>query len=175
MPINLQDIRNAVISYVDNLPVTISKPTPTTGSEIDHPHEEFSFTITAQNKAIPLRNVIWRVWVENGAVGQLCVPKGMAAWSSLSATSDNKLTTGEFVSEMYLYDPPRLSDVHSSPFLDSINYLGTDDTDSISLKGKGLTKGTSVIQCKVYADIDMDWLFPKSQDSAAASRALQVV
>lgn len=196
---NLQDIRNAVISYVDNkVTVTISQITPTAGSEID-PNEDFTFTLTAQNAdaasgGIPLRNVVWQVWVDNDAVGKLYVPTGMTARSSRSTTSDsNKLTEGTLVREMYLFPSffvfppihlptpsltlpaPDLSSRLIWPWRDSANYLGVGDTDSIALKGKGLTQGASAIQFKIYADVDMDWLFPTGQDSATASKAFQVV
>lgn len=194
MSINLHEIRAAVISYMDNkVTVLISAFTPATGATIN-PNEEFSFTLTAQNAdaasgGIALKNVVWRVWVENDAVAKLIVPSApMVARSSLSATS--ALTPGSLVKEMYLFPPnflfPPLSktvtpievgtDIFPLP-IDSAKSLGVGDTDTLSLKGKaGATPagGATNIRFKVYADVDLDWLFPPSQDSATATRGLPV-
>lgn len=194
---NLQDFRNAILSYVDSkVTVTISQLTPVAGSEID-PNEDFTFTLTAKNAdaangGVPLRDVVWHVRVDNDAVGKLYVPTtGMTARSSLSTTSDsNKLTTGSQVKEMYLFPNslvfphipalsptllPDLSIRFPIHFPDSANYLGVGDTDSINLKGKGIAGGVTAIQFKIYANIDMSWLFPDNQNSTTASRPFKVV
>lgn len=177
MSINLQEIRTAVINYIDTkVTVSISALVPTTGDTIG-PNEEFSFTLTAQNASaasggIALKNIVWRVWVENEAVGKLLVPAApMVARSSLSDTSS--LTPGSYVKEMYLF-PPNIAYL---PPLDAATYLGTGDTDTLSLKGKaGATPsgGTTNIRFKIYANVDMDWLFPKNQDSSTAAKVLLV-
>lgn len=176
MTINLQDIRNAVVTYVDNkVNVSISTLLPTGGNEIN-PNEEFSFTITAKNAiadsgGIPLKDIIWRIWVENEAVGKLTVPTGITARSGLSTTS-TLLPAGTLVREMYLF-PSSIAFLPDDPK----NYLGVGDSDTISLKGRAMSNpsgGSSNIKFKIYADIDMDWLFPKDQDSSIATRALVV-
>lgn len=173
MAINLQDLRTSVINYVDTkVTVSISALTPSSGASIN-PNEEFTFKLSATNAnaasgGIALKSVIWRVWVQNEAIGKLIVPAApMVARSGLSSGS-SVLAAGSQVKEMFLF-PPNDS---------AGNYLGVGDIDTISLKGKagaGAAGGSTPIQFKIYADADMDWLFPKSQDSASASKTLSVV
>jgi hypothetical protein len=171
MAINLQEIRTAVISYVDTkVTVSVSTIAPVTGASIG-PNEEFSFTLTAKNAdsasgGIALKDIIWRVWVQNDVVGKLIVPAApMVARSGLSSSSA-ALTPGTQVREMYLFPPTA-----------SGNYLHVGDTDTLSLKGKAGAApagGITNIQFKIYADVDMDWLFPKDQDSSTYTRELKV-
>ena len=176
MPINLQELRSAVINYVDTkVTVSISAPISSTGPSIN-PNEEFSFTLTARNAdaaagGIVLKSVIWRVWVQNAAIGKLFVPAApMVARSGLSSALP-ALPVGSQVGEMYLFPP-------SFPLLDAGNNLAVGDTDTIALRGKAGSAGAggnTPIYFKIYADADMDWLFPKSQDSSTPSTILHVV
>lgn len=177
MPINLQDIRGAVNSYVDTkVTVSISSVVPTGGTQLN-PNEEFTFTLTARNAdaasgGISLKDIIWRVWVVNETVGKLIVPAAsMVARAGLSETLP-ALTPGALVREMYLFPP-----TFALPPFDSARYLGVGDTDTITLKGKAgasPTGGKTNLQFKIYADIDMDWLVPKDEDSATFTRELVV-
>lgn len=172
MAINLQEIRTAVVSYVDTkVTVSISTLTPATGTTIN-PNEEFSFILTAKNAdsasgGITLKDIIWRVWVQSDTVGKLIVPAPpMVARSGLS-TSSPALIAGSQVKEMYLSPPTDAAG----------NYLQVGDTDTISLRGKAGSApagGSTNIQFKIYADVNMDWLFPKDQDSATVLRTLNV-
>jgi len=177
--LNLGIIRKTIISYVDSkVTVTISALRPASGDRIN-PNEDFTFTLTDKNAdassgGVPLRNIIWHVWVENDTVGKLYVPSSRTAVarSGLSETSQ-KLTSGNLVREMYLFPVSLLPSR-----IDQRNYLGVGDTDSISLKGKAGANpdgGNSNIKFRIYADIDLDWLFPKVQDSAIATRILAVI
>ncbi|MBO0612325.1 hypothetical protein [Thiothrix fructosivorans] len=183
MAINLQDIRSAVINYIDTkVTVSISPLNPAAGLTVG-PDEQFGFTLKAKNADIPLKNVIWHVWVENSSVGKLIVPASPKAHSSLYPSEANKLTPGTSVAGMYLFPPSTIffpfPVVDAMPIIpDPAGYLGVDDTDSISLQGKAgstATGGITNIRFNIYAECDMDWLFPKSQDSATAIRALTVV
>lgn len=172
MPINLQEIRSAVVSYVDSkVTVTISALVPASGTSIN-PNEEFSFSLTVRNAdaasgGIALKDVVWQVWVLNDAVGKLIVPPApMVARASLSSGAA-ALPPGSQVREMFLFPPDA-----------NANYLTVGDTDSINLRGKAGPSGaggSTNIQFKVHPDVDMDWLFPKDQDSATATRALTVI
>jgi hypothetical protein len=180
MTINLQEIRTAVINYVDmKVTVSISALTPASGSGTTiNPNEEFSFTLTAKNAdaasgGIPLKNIIWYVWVENDVVGKLIVPAGLMVARNGPSINYTKLTAGSLVKEMYLF-PTSLF----LPPADPANYLGVGDTDAVNLKGKaGATPagGDSKIQFKIYADVDMDWLFPQIQDTSTVTKILNVV
>ena len=171
MAINLQEIRTAVISYVDTkVTVSVSTIAPVTGASIG-PNEEFSFTLTAKNAdsasgGIALKDIIWRVWVQDDAVGKLIVPASpMVARSGLSSSSGT-LTVGTLVKEMYLFPPNSLG-----------NYLHVGDTDTINLRGKAGAApegGTTEIKFKISADVDLAWLFPKDQDSSTCARVLIV-
>ena len=56
------------------------------------------------------------------------------------------------------------------------NVLGVGDSDTISgLKGKGLALGNGSIFCHVHADVDLDYLFPKSLTNLNGSRAFSVI
>lgn len=171
MAINLQEIRTAVINYVDTkVGVAISTLTPAAGASIG-PNETFSFTLTAKNAdsvngGIALKNIIWRVWVQNEAVGKLTVPAAPTVARSGCSTTSPVLAAGTQVREMYLY--PAGDDY----------YLSVGESDSIVLQGKAGAApagGNTNIQFKIYADVDMDWLFPPKQDSETKTRVLGVV
>lgn len=173
MAINLQEIRTAVINYVDTkVGVTISTLTPAAGVSIG-PNETFSFTLTAKNAdivngGIALKNIIWRVWVQNETVGKLIVPAAPMVARSGNSTTSPVLAAGTQVKEMYLFPSNGSAD----------NYLSVADTDVIALQGKAGAApagGNTNIEFKIYADVDMDWLFPPKQDSETKSRVLNVV
>ncbi len=171
MPINLQEIRTAVQTYLDTkVTVWISNPVPVTGSQIN-PNEEFTFTISAKNApksagGIKLKNVLYHVSVEDPSVAKLIVPPDKMARDSWSI-SGTVLKPGDQVTRMYLF-PASGSD---------LAYLDVEETDTISLKGKAgsSTKGGATrINFKIYADIDLDHLFPKCENSSVTSRIVTI-
>lgn len=173
MAINLQELRSALVAYVDSkVTVTISALVPSSGASIG-PNEEFTFSISARNAdaasgGIALKDVVWRAWVQNDAVAKLIVPPVPMVARSGPTASSPVLTAGSQVREMYLFP--------GSDFAG--NYLSVGDTDSISLRGKAGSSGSggsTNVQFKIYADPDMDWLFPKDQDSSTTTRALNVI
>jgi hypothetical protein len=169
MAINLQEIRTAVMSYVDTkVAVSISALSPAAGSSIN-PNEEFGFTLTATNGSlvsggVPLKDLVWHVWVENEAIAKLIVPAAPIVARSSPYSSAPVLTPGSQVNRMYLFPPD--------------NSLMIGDTDTISLRGRtggAAAGGMTNIRFKIYAAVDMDWLFPKDQDSPTVTRKLQVI
>ncbi len=176
MAINLQDIRTAVQTYLDTkVTVSISDPVPVTGSQIN-PNEDFTFKISATNASssaggIRLKNVRYYVGVRNPSVVKLIVPSGilgMTARNSYSA-SGTTLKEGTQVDSMYLF-PGSLSGT-------DLLSLDVGDTDEITVMGKacsGPKGGTTSIDFRIYADIDMDYLFPKDENSSGASKSVTV-
>jgi hypothetical protein len=170
MSINLEDIRTAVMNYVDsNVTITITNLI-SAGTTIN-PGEGFSLRLNAANASasnggIPLKNVVWYVLVQDDAVAKLIVPDEPYVTRSKLSKSSPKLTPGTQVNEMYIF--PRAVD----------NYLGVGDTDSLTISckaGSGSTGGACFIFAKLYASVDEAWLFPKDQDSITQGRYIEVV
>ncbi len=167
MSINLGDLRTAVINYVDTIVgVSVSPLHPSTGLEIG-PNEEFTFTVSAYNPGLPdgvrLRNVVWRVRMDDNTVGKLYVPPAPIVARTYLTTGSPQLAAGSLVDEMYLFPQD--------------SYLDVRETQQINLKGKALSYvpgATCYIRFKIYADVDLGWLFPAWQDSSLAIRQLIV-
>ena len=170
MSINLEDIRTAVMSYVDsNVTITITNLI-SAGSTIN-PGEGFSLRVNAVNAnaangGVPLKNVIWHISVQDDDVAKLIVPDEPYVTRSGLSKSSPKLTPGTQVSEMYIF--PRAVD----------NYLGIGDTDAVTVSckaGSNSTGGACFIFAELYATVDDAWLFPKDQDSTTQGRYIEVV
>lgn len=170
MTINLEDIRTAVMNYVDaNVTITMNNLI-TAGSTIN-PGEGFSIRLSAANAdaangGVPLKNIVWWVAVQDDSVAKLIVPDEPYVARSGLSRSLTPLTPGSQVSEMYIF--PRAVD----------NYLGIGDTDSLTLNckaGAGSTGGACFVYSRIYATVDDAWLFPKDQDSTAQGRYIEVV
>jgi hypothetical protein len=189
MAIVLRDIRTAVQNYLDtHVTVTISAPTPASGVTIQ-PNETFTFSITGTNSASPdairLVNVRYHVSVANPAVAKLVVP----ATNPFPAVNGitYKARSGFFgplvdlapnaeVGEMFLFPSPSSS---AGPiFIDRAGDLDVGDSDTISLTGKAgaaAAGGNSQISCNIIAEVDLDFLFTKNEDSPTATRSLVVI
>ncbi len=108
MAIELRDIYDAVDTYLNSkVNVTISALRPEGGPNIS-PNEKFYFDVTIQNanatnKGCKLGDVVWRIWVDNGAVGKLKVPPTTTAVAKSALSGGTTLTAGSYVSEMYLF------------------------------------------------------------------------
>ncbi len=189
MTINLDQIRTAVINYVDTkVTVTISNPA-TSGPNIN-PGESFTVTLTATNAdaangGVPLKDVVWYVVIQDEDIATFEVPTNppLVARSGLSRNLPT-LTPGSNVREMYLFPSSILGNFRSvgsnnlipSPIAG--NYLSVGDTDSISLTcqaGDGSTGGTCFMFAKIFATVDHDWLYPIDQDSASGVKGITVV
>lgn len=187
MTIILRDIRTAVQNYLDtHVTVTISPLSPASGNTIQ-PNEYFTFSVTATNSsavdAIRLVNVRYYVTVLNPAVGKLVVPDTNPDSNGIRYRKPGPVlglmvdcAPKEEVGTMYVFPPASVS---SPPFvLDRAGDLDVGDSDTIQLRGKAGTNpsgGNTQITCKILAEPDLDFLFPKNEDSSTATRPLIVI
>jgi hypothetical protein len=181
MPINLLDLRGAVQSYL-NTKVTVSLSTfaPDVPATIN-PNEEFSFSVTATNAdaangGVRLVNVRYHLKVVARSVAKLLVPTnsplaliGVTARSGPLET-DTVLAPGTEVAEMYLFPFNNLGVAVDNKTLD----VGEADTLS-NLKGiAGGGIGATDIKFDILADVDLNFLFPKNENSAVARQEIVV-
>lgn len=192
MPINLIDIRTAVQDYLNTkVGTVISALTPVVSGPIN-PGDEFSFKITALNApaangGIRLVNVRYHLKVVNPAIASLIVPGGgIALARSGSLTSDPVFAPGKLVPEMYLFPSPgdnkslfpSPGDNRSSlfPSPGDNRSLEVDEHDFIDgLKGRATVVGNTQIQFDVIAEPDLDFLYPKNENSPLSGAGLTVV
>ncbi|MGH9835195.1 MAG: hypothetical protein ACREBD_29270 [Blastocatellia bacterium] len=178
MPINLLDIRSAVQSYLDTkVTVTLSEFRAEVPNAIS-PNERFTFDITAANAnaangGLRLINVRYHLKVVNPAKAKLIVPNqgAVGGWTPRSGPLETapELTQGTEVSEMYLF-PYNLLD---APDTKTLN-VGESDTIT-NLEGKAINLGATDIQFDILAEVDLDYLIPKNENSSMTSRQLRVV
>jgi hypothetical protein len=175
MPVNLQELRTAVREYLNTkVTLTISTLTPARGATINQ-SEDFTFSITAANATvalggIALKNVCYHLRVRNPSVAELIVPPApMVAHSGQTTESpvdSPVLAAGAEVVEMYLTPA------------DEKNYLTPGESDTISnLRGRTKmgTGGTgTVIEVRILAEVDMNYLFP-TETTSLVTRTLAVV
>ena len=165
MPIILSDIRAAVQAYLNSkVAVSVSAVTPDVPSTLN-PGEEATFGVTITNAGFPdgirLTNVRYRLWT-SGTLKLKVPPAALAVARASNSSAAPALAPGTFVSEMYLFPTDSTLDV--------------GDSDAMSgLKIKAGTLGGYSINCRIIADADTNFLFPKDEDSATASRAVSVV
>ena len=169
MAINLRDIPEAVQNYMNTkVTVTVSNFTPATGATIG-PNELFTFNVTATNAnaasgGITLKNVKYRIQSANAAVAKIKVPAGGISTDLLG----NPLAVGTEVAA-FIYDPSA-GNVNDT--------LGVGDPDTISLTGRAGASpagGVTNIQARILADVDLDLLFPKNEDTSVVTRNITVV
>lgn len=164
---DLAEVPEAVKKYLDTkVSVGISAFTPAVGATIG-PNEIFTFKVEVRN-AIPaaggvaLSNVKYRIAVTNSAVAKIQVPTGGTS-TSLSGVP---IAPPMFV-DGFIFTP---TGVNSS--------LGVGDIDNLPLTGKagpGVAGGTTKVDARILADIDLAQLFPTRQDSTPNIKDLMVV
>ncbi|MDX6693547.1 MAG: hypothetical protein QOF02_1150 [Blastocatellia bacterium] len=172
MAINLKDVPDAVKAYVNTrVAVTVSAFTPSAGNSIQ-PNEKFTFTVTAANATpanggINLKNIRYRIESASPAVAKFPVegqPGGTA--TPLDGTTlplDITAPAGAI-----LITPAANSDNSK---------LEPGETDSIVVRGiagSAPAGGDSSIRVRVLADVDLDQLFPRNEDTPVTSRTLHV-
>jgi hypothetical protein len=169
MAINLQDIPNAVKAYL-NTKVTVTSIdifAATESGDVINPNERINIKIRvknadAANGGVALKNVKYRLSVDSPAVAKLEVPKTTAG--KTTDLAGNVLTQGLFVNSM-IFDP-----------IESQFELPVGDTQDLTLAGQtGATAGTTILRVRVIADVDVDALFPKNEDSTPAAKTFTVV
>ena len=174
MAIELKDIRTAVRVYLNTKVAVSISPLVADVPGVISPNEGFTFSVTAINAAsteggIALRNIRYHLSVANSSVAKLVVPPTTVAITRaipavpVAGTTDITLTPGTQVKEMFLF-----------PLADRT--LTTGDTDTISgLKGRAGALGNTEINFDILADPDLEFLFPKNENSFTTSRPLSVV
>lgn len=173
----LEDIRSAVQAYLNSsVQVSISQVTAPGG--LINPNEEFTFTVSAKNiGGISLKNVRYYVGVKNPSVVKLKVPAD--PWKASYHLSPSIIITpepkaGDYVNFMYLFPPVPPSQF---PFLPNQSYLAAGETENITLTGKADSNpqgGQTSIQFQIFADIDVDSLLPKNEDSSLIAKTINV-
>ena len=166
MAINLKDIPDAVRTYMDTkVTVTVSTPVPSEGTTIG-PNETFRFNIEAANAnaangGVVLKNVKYRVRVDNPAVAKIMVPSGGTA----TDVAGNPLVAGAEVGE-FIFDPTGVAFDLPVGNADTLRFTGK--------AGSNESGGTTRIRALVLADIDLDQLFPKGEDAPSSAKTLIV-
>lgn len=177
MPIdNLRDIRTNVRQYLDDK-VTVTATITALVGEVISPNENFKIQITARNSpaaagGIALMNVRWYIRSSNGSIARLIVPPVSIGVARTGYHETSRvLPPGDEVTSMYIFPPNSWA-----------NYLSVGDTDNLGdpgnkgIEGKALAGGVSNISTRIYADIDMDYLFPtKNRSSDTATPAVNVI
>ena len=172
MAINLRDIPEAVQNYMNTkVTVSVSNFTPAAGDAIG-PNELFTFKVKATNAnaaggGIMLKNVRYRIQSTNAAVAKIKVPADGTS-TNLAGVA---LAVGTEV-EAFIYSPSAVV------IIDPPYTLSVGDTDTISLTGRAGAApagGTTNIQARILADVDLDLLFPKNEDTPMVFNTVTVV
>lgn len=182
MSINLKDIPDAVRDYLNNkVIVTMSAITPANGTIISS-NEEFTFKVvatnaTAVNGGVRLKNVRYRISVVNPGIAQLKVPSGGQSFDL--ASPPNLLPVGSFVGEFVFHPISTVLDQPGDTEAAALttNTLGVGDIDTLALRGRagsGAAGGNTTIKARVLADLDMDALFLKNEDTPVKEQSLTV-
>lgn len=189
MAINLQDIRTSVQTYLnEKVIVKISELIPESGIQLGQ-NEKFAFKVTVSNApsnegGLALKNVRYYIEIDNPLVAKLYVPPNIEdffhviGWAK-SEPNDNSenLQPGKLVNYYYLF--PGKGNKHK-------DYLNPGESKSFGstifseshIKGKTQTplngSGASIV-FKVLAEIDLDYIFPKNEDSPIVTKPFSVV
>lgn len=183
MSVNLQEIRSAVQNYLDTkVTVSISEKTPPQeGGQIGK-NEEFCFAVTVTNAnlalgGIPLKNVRYFLEAANPTVAKLIVPPAAVAVARLTKDASGfPIVPGTQVDYMWLFPVGERSYLEAGE-MDTIGTTNFANSATQGLKGKSQTPpngSTCEIKFKIFAEPDLDYLFPKNEDSATASRKILV-
>lgn len=166
MAINLRDIPDAVRTYLNTKVAVTIGPIAEAGQQLN-PNEPFSFSVTvananAANGGVALKNVKYRVAIIHATVAKLKAP------SASTDLAGNPLVAGTEVNG-FIFSPAATN---------AFSVLEVGDTDVFTVQGKAGSApagGSTQIQVRIIADVDVDSLFPKGEDTPTATRALQVV
>ena len=163
---DIREIRNLLRTIVDHVEVRVYRPQPSTDMQFIGENEDFSVRIEARNTAyqsIQLINVRWYVRMAWGSeYASFIVPDPpMVARASLGEDAP-ELTPGTEQNSMYLFP--------STPFA---NHLYPGDIDDITIQGRSSSlpfPQFAQIEARIFADIDMDYLFPKNESTGVTRR-----
>ena len=170
MAINLADITSAVRTYLNQkVTVVITEVAPEGDEKKINPGEEFEVRLETSNAVaasggVAIRNLKYRVSVDDGSVAKLVVP-GIIANRTTSVDGKNVLTAGE---------------EHTSMLIEPIlvgTALAAGESVPFSLKGKAseaANGGKTSVNVQVLADVDLDALFPQGEDTPKKSAEFKV-
>jgi hypothetical protein len=168
MAIDLRDISDAVQSYLNKkVAIAITDLTAAEGDSVN-PGETFDVTVEATNAdstsgGVALKNLKYRVSVDDGSVAKLVVPTGM--FFHTTDLDGNVVIPGS---------------ERTSMIVEQIlaTKLPAGDTGRLHVSGKAggaATGGKTSVRARVLADVDLDELFPQGEDTPVATKSLAVI
>jgi len=166
MAIDLRDITDAVQTYLNKkVAVAITELKATNGDQVD-PGETFDVKLEATNadatSGVALKNLKFRVSVDDGSVAKLIVPDGFL-FSSTDLDGNSVVKGTE-----------RTSMIVSNAGVSRL-IAGQSGGFTISGKASGAASGgKTTVRARVLADVDLDELFPQGEDSSQTTKALAV-
>ena len=162
MAINLKDIPEAVKAYLNTQVTVTITPFVPVGNSVQ-PNETFTFDVTVKNNGdVALKNVKYKVWAVNPGIAKVRTPTNGSSTDLEGNSIGGDQEVGGFI---------------FNPSNNSVYDLPAGDHDALHLTGKavsGPSGGTTGIRASVFADIDLDLLFPKGEDSGTSQRTLTV-
>ena len=172
MPINLQDIRTAVMAYLDTkVDCFISTVRPKVPNVLS-PDEPFKFDISARNAnaaagGIRLTNVRYHISVSNPDIAELIIPK----------REIGVCRSPDFPFAFPPYDPDKPKPSYILYPIDTdYKTLDVGEEDFIGdLAGRAKKLGKCQIYFKILADVDTTYLFPRDETSTLARRDFEVL
>jgi hypothetical protein len=168
MAIDLRDITDAVQSYLNKkVVIAITDVTPAEGDKVN-PGESFDVHLEATNAdstagGVALKNLKYRVSVDDGSVAKLVVPDGM--FIHTTDLDGNDVTKGTERTSMIIQNTlfTKLAIGESSTLV----VTGT--------AGSAASGGKTSVRARVLADVDLDELFPQGEDTSVVTKSLAVV
>ena len=167
MTIQLTDIRNAVISYLDTSVTTSVSPLVPDVPNALSPNERFTYSVTATNAAAPtgirLIDVRYHLSVSPSTVALLEVP-GSPLYTARAENNSTAgtLGPGTLVAEMYLFPVD--------------NTLDVGDSDTFpGLRGRAMALGNATISFDIHAYVDQNYVFPMTSTDPDSTRQVSVV
>jgi len=165
MTIQLPDLRQAVIAYL-NTKVTVD----VLDFQVSNPPflkvgEPFSFTVrvsnaTTANGGIALTNVRYQVSTSNPEAVKITVPTNGSAIDR----HGHPLSASDSV-DFFEFNPAG----------EDVSYLRRDETDLLAFNARAVGAGSCSIRARILADPDINELFPRNFPSAKDSLSFSVI
>jgi hypothetical protein len=168
MTIQLHDLRQAVLDYLDKVLVTTVhevQPAPNSPGSIN-PNEIGTFSVKIDNTGddatgVPLINLRHHFKFDTDVGAQFIVPNFGIARTGTS-TSDSKIEPTTRVKEYVLFPDNDTLDFDHHVLIDNLQVVAPNHT------------GDVVITCHTHAEADPDFLFPSSEHNKNGSRTFTV-
>jgi hypothetical protein len=171
MGVLLREIRSEFQQHLDTQVATSAAFRPAAGASINV-GETFLVDVTARNSSavdsIQLKNVVFHVKVLDPAIAKLAKPTSTQGIARAGAApSSAQISDLAFPVAEYFLHPPTNADAKT---------LAPGETDTISgLPAKALAVGTARVNVNLFADPDLQWLFPVGEDTPAIQKTLTVL